>query len=185
MKRVTNIMQKQLLLTIMVLSSIVAYGDIPSNLPGRLWAQVGTRYTYSYSPNTPILIEDVSSGIKHRVIVIEAHRIENEDTFGYKFRSKDGTERLVVESGTLAQYDTPQDPHMFICYDNDIPDIIVYKFLGNGKIGDYPIAEFNNLHIGYNNFYQETDKKRHIVVLPMLDKVSSTLYKVFDIDNKS
>ena len=188
MKKIMNIVRKQLLLAGSLLVCVVAYGDIPTNLPGRLWAQVGTQYNYVYYPDIPILIEKVSS-TNHRVIAIEAHRIKDEDTFGYKFRSKDGTERLVVTPASTtdnkyAQDDTPQNSHMFMCYDKEIPDILVYKFLPGGKIGDDILAKFENLDIGFNNFYQESDKKRHVVVLPMLKYVNS-LYKDFDKKTKT
>ena len=183
MNKIKNSVRKQLLLAGSLLMCIVTYGGIPSKLPGMLKAMVGTQNTYVYSPNTPILIEEVSSQ-NHRVIAIESHGIKKYGdsfytyTFAFTFESYNGTQRVVDNLNGMQDH-TPQDLDMYMCYDTDIPNIIInqvsYKSNGEVIIGDY-ITKYGNLHLGFNNSFQiKGEPYQQVVVLPLMG--SSEKYK--------
>lgn len=190
MNKIKNSVRKQLLLAGSLLMCIVTYGGIPSKLPGMLKAMVGTQNTYVYSPNTPILIEEVSSQ-NHRVIAIESHGIKKYGdsfytyTFAFTFESYNGTQRVVDNLNGMQDH-TPQDLDMYMCYDTDIPNIIInqvsYKSNGEVIIGDY-ITKYGNLHLGFNNSFQKKGEPyQQVVVLPLMGSSENykNLYKSYN-----
>ena len=183
MKKLITIIEKIFLLTIMIFSCLVGYSTIPSKLPGRMTLQIGSQNTYVYSNTSyyPLLIEPFSNN-NHRVIAIELHWIMNGkanyiSTFSLKFKDKEQTRIVNVSGGNSLQ-----TLDMYMCYNTDIPDILVYTYKGelNGEINGEYLATYQVSNVGLTKFSKDNCyPNQEILVLPLLKSVSDAFYKSY------
>ena len=189
MKRLTNIMQKQLFLTIMMLLCVATYGQT-DYLPKAYFVRSIMSYEYP-EDSGPILMEEFKSGENHRVVAIYLqHGLflqTNEHKQCVDFSMKFG-ERYVQALLTEYNYHVlsllVSLPQIFKCYDANIPIIELSCGTSKKHLDTFrPKVGFNKLidcgeiyNLGNKYVYQTFDTSSKIIVLPLLKSVKPAFY---------